>query len=117
MEVKTKGKEANIGDTEKNKEERLGGNIILSGFNLEPIEIVVVKKIIGHYAKKISEKIKYSEMKVTLKQSKKTNIFLHQIKAEIAAGKIITADSENKNLYTALSEALNKLYSQAEHKH
>lgn len=119
MEVKDKGKEPkteSIKENTEEKSEKLGGNITLSGFNLEPIEMVVVKKIIGHYAKKISEKISYKELKITLKQSRKTNMFLHQIKAEVLAGKLLEASSENKNLYNALSDALNKVYAQAEHK-
>ncbi len=121
MEVKTKGtKTDSLRNDKSNKgkgEEKLGGNITLSGFNLEPIEMVVIKKIIGTYAKKISEKTEYNEIKVTLKQTQKEKYFLHEIKvfAETKQG-ILTSSSENKSLYSALSEALDRVYSQAEHK-
>ena len=82
MEVETKGKEFKDSEkseegkenSEENKvkgEEKLGGNIVLSGFQLEPIEMIVVKKIVGTYTKKISEKTDYQELKVGLKQSRK----------------------------------------------
>lgn len=120
MEVKTKGTKTDSlrnNKSNKEKEEKLGGDITLSGFNLEPIEMVVIKKIIGTYAKKISEKTDYNELKVTLKQTQKEKYFLHEIKAfaETKHG-ILTSNSENKSLYSALSEALDKIYSQAEHK-
>jgi len=117
MEVKAKGKDPN-GSAEKVKsEERLGGNITLSGFSLEPIEMIVVRKIAGTYAKKISEKISYEELKITLKSAEKNKMFLHTIHVQVKAGRGIEASAEHKNLYTALSEALDKVYAQTEHKH
>ena len=117
MEVKAKGKDPN-GSAEKVKsEERLGGNITLSGFSLEPIEMIVVRKIAGTYAKKISEKISYEELKITLKSAEKNKMFLHTIHVQVKAGRGIEASAEHKNLYTTLSEALDKVYAQTEHKH
>ncbi len=117
MEVKAKGKDFNSEESiGKTNEERLGGDIILSGFSLEPIEMIVIKKIVGNYAKKISEKFKYKEIKVTLKQSKKAKTFLHQVKVEVIFGGVLESSAEHKNLYTALSEALEKAYQEAEHK-
>lgn len=104
-------------DSSENTEIKLGGNISLSGFSLEPIEMIVVKKIIGNHAKKISEKINYQDIKITLKKTKKMKSFLHEISASIKTDQgVIAADASNNNLYTALSEALNKVYNQAEHK-
>jgi len=117
MEVKAKGKDPNDSAEKGKSEERLGGNITLSGFSLEPIEMIVVRKIVGNYAKKISEKIDYQELKITLKQAEKNKMFLHTIHVQVRAGRGVEASSENKNLYTALSEALNKVYAQIEHKH
>lgn len=121
MEVKTKGKgpnsEEHKGKSNKETgEQKLGGNITLSGFSLEPIEMIVVRKIAGTYAKKISEKIEYEEIKITLKQTQKQKMFLYEIKVQISAGKRIESSSEHKNLYTALSEALDKAYEQASNK-
>lgn len=112
MEVKAKGKDSD----ESMKEQKLDSNIILSGFSSEPSEMVVVRKIIGVYAKKISEKISYREIKVTLKQKEKAKTFLHEIHVDVVAGKVLSAGAENYNLYTALSEAFTKVFQQAEHK-
>lgn len=114
MEAGAKGKDPN--DSE-NIEVKLGGNILLSGFSLEPVEMIVVKKIIGNYVKKISEKTDYQDIKITLKKTQKVKLFLHEISVSVKTSKaILAADSINNNLYTALSEALGKVYSQAEHK-
>lgn len=111
MEVKTKGKDLN------GEGLRLGGNIILVGFSLEPTEMIVVKKIIGNYVKKISEKIDYQDIKITLKETQKAKSFLHsiEISAKTAKG-ILAAKAVDNNLYTSLSEALDKVFNQAEHK-
>jgi len=103
-------------DNESN-EIRLGGNIVLVGFSLEPIEMIVVKKIIGNYAKKIGEKVEYKELKISLKKTEKAQSFLHEISAnaEVKDG-MLSSNAVNHNLYTALSEALEKVNSQAEHK-
>ena len=72
MEVETKGNPNNSeADERDNDELKLGGNIVLVGFSLEPAEMIVVKKIIGNYAKKIGEKIDYKEIKISLKQIQK----------------------------------------------
>lgn len=116
MEVKTKGKDLNS-DSNGNDELKLGGKIMLVGFSLEPTEMIVAKKIIGNYVKKISEKTDYEEIKITLKKTQKAQSFLHEININVRTGKgILSSDTVNNNLYTALSEALDKVYSQAEHK-
>ena len=102
---------------EHNNELRLGGNILLIGFSLEPMEMVVVKKLIGNYAKKIGEKIECKEIKISLKKTEKAQSFLHEISASAETNNgILAADSVDRNLYTAISEALNKIYAQEEHK-
>jgi len=118
MEVKTKGKDPNSGSDDKGDELKLGGGIMLVGFSLEPAEMIVAKKIIGNYAKKIGEQIEYQNIKLTLKQTKKAQSFLHEIQVDVkAGGNILAANATENNLYTALSEALEKVYSQAEHHH
>ena len=111
MEVKTKGKVLNNdADTLK-----LGGDIVLVGFSLEPVEMIVVKKIIGTYAKKIKEKTEYQEIKVTLKKTEKGKSFLHEVNVDVkSSAGLLTSNITNNNLYTALSEALEKIYNQAD---
>ena len=46
----------------------LGGNIELTGFReLDPGSMIVVKKIIGNYARKFSNKVELLKLKITLK--------------------------------------------------
>jgi ribosome-associated translation inhibitor RaiA len=116
MEVKTKGKDPNSRDN-GDAELKLGGNIVLAGFSLDPAEMIVVKKIVGNYAKRINEKTEYKEIKIRLKQAQKIKSFLHSINVEVYTNKgILTSSTEDKNLYSGLSAALEKIYSQAEHK-
>lgn len=112
--MEAEGKDIN---NSKDGEVKLGGNIILSGFSLEPVEMIVVKKIIGNYVKKISERTDYQDIKITLKKTQKAKLFLHEVSVSAKTSKgIIAADTTDNNLYTALSEALNKVYNQTEHK-
>lgn len=115
MEVETKGKDPNSCDSE-NYELKLGGNIVLVGFSLDPAEMVIVKKIAGHYAKKISEQTEYSELKITLKQSQKQQSFLHELSVRVMAGKsVLKANKQDKNIYSGLSDALEDIYNQSLH--
>ena len=115
MEVETKGKDPNSRDSESN-ELKLGGNIVLVGFSLDPAEMIIVKKIVGHYAKKISEQTEYSELKITLKQSQKQQSFLHEISVRVTTNKdILKTDKQDKNIYSGLSDALENIYNQSVH--
>ncbi len=116
MEVETKGKDPNSRSSD-NGEVKLGGDIILMGFSLDPAEMIVVKKIVGHYANKIGEKTSYNEIKVRLRQHQKNKSFLHEITAHISTNKgELISNIEDKNLYSALSGALDKVYNQVENK-
>jgi ribosome-associated translation inhibitor RaiA len=115
MEVETKGKDPNSRDS-NNGELKLGGNIVLAGFSLDPVEMIVVKKIVGHYAKKISEQTEYNEIKITLKQSQKQQSFLHEFSVNVTTNKgTITSSKQDKNIYSGLSDVLENIYNQAKH--
>lgn len=102
---------------DRESEHRLGENIVLSGFSLEPSEMIVVKKIVGTYARKMAEKLAYQELKVKLKMSEKTKSFIHEIRLEMATDMgIISSSAEDRNLYKALSDALEKADRQIEHR-
>jgi len=81
---------------------KLGGNIELEGFDsLEPAQLIVVKKIVGSNAKKISEGIStFDNLLVTLQENqpdKKT------LKGKITVkGTDYEAESTDKNLFFAL---------------
>lgn len=105
-------------------EQKIGGNIALIGFGaLEPIELIVVKKITGNYVKKISEIAQYKQMKLSLKQHQHSKSFLHELETEIIitqskeGGKdiVLAAKSTDRNLYTALADVLEKIYNEALH--
>lgn len=82
----------------------LGGNIKLENFeNLDPIKLVVVKKVVGNYAKKISEKHVFQELKLILTAEFKVEAVLTKDSKETKA------DSSDKNLFYALNQALDNL--------
>ena len=89
---------------------QLGGNIELVGFNeLEPGELVVVKKVVGNYAKEMSEKAKdFEKLIVTLKKEGKK----FKIKAVLNAGKEFSADETDSNLFFAMDKSLKKIVSE-----
>ena len=90
----------------------LGGNIELSGFrDLEPAESIVVKKIVGSYARTFSNKCKNLELlKITLKKVHEKE---HSEKYEVHAlvidgGTQFAASATERNLFFALDGALKK---------
>ncbi len=88
---------------------KLGGNIELEGFDsLEPAQMVVVKKIVGSNAKRISEGISpFDNLQITLKENEKD-------KATVS-GKITMkgadheAEASDKNLFFALGALFKEL--------
>lgn len=105
-------------------EEQLGGDITLVNFKLEPSEMIIIKKIVGNYAKKLSEKSKYKELKLRLKQREHGKGFLHEITAEAIIARdreggkdiILSSSMQDYNLFSALAEVMGKLLSEAESK-
>jgi ribosome-associated translation inhibitor RaiA len=89
---------------------QLGGNIDLGGFkDVDRAEMVVVRKIVGHYAKIMSEKkTGFSKLKVGM--SKEGNDF--KIDAEMTADKAYTGEETGNNLFIVLDAALKKIVSQ-----
>ena len=79
----------------------LGGNIKLINFDsLEPALLVVVKKVVGNYTKKISESIdSFKGIEVTLEDSIKINV-------KVSADKNYEAEAMDKNLFFSLDKAL-----------
>ena len=82
----------------------LGGNIKLINFDsLEPALLVVVKKVVGNYTKKISESIdSFKGIEVTLEDSNKVNV-------KVSADKNYEAEAKDKNLFFSLDNALNTI--------
>lgn len=85
---------------------QLGGNIELSGFSqLDGGTMIILKKIIGNYAKKMSDKSKNFE-KLSLHVKK-----VHENKFELNAklmdnGQAFTSSSTEYNVFVAVDNAL-----------
>lgn len=92
----------------------LGGNIELSGFNLlDGGQMIVLKKIVGNYARKIEELCKnFKALKLTMKP-------VHQTKEEIKkfelhgqvidGGKVYPSSAIDHNLFVGVDHVLKKL--------
>lgn len=85
----------------------LGGNIKLIGFkDIEPAKLVVIKKIVGNYAKQISEKVgDIKELSVELQGT--------EVKAKLEyKDKTINAENTDQNMFFALDKALSQIKQQ-----
>ena len=95
----------------KESKKKLGGNIALVGFEiLDPTEIVIVKKIVGNYVRKMSNNGAYQEMRLTLQQHKHGKTFKHEITgfAIFNEGKF-NSNVTDWNLFTAISQVCDKM--------
>ena len=83
---------------------KLGGNIVLDGCdNLEPATLIVLKKMVGNYARKISEKNAFDELKINLQNTGDN----YKLEATLTmAGSQDVKNSEDSNLFFALDNAL-----------
>ncbi len=91
----------------------LGGNIKLIGFNdLDPASLIVIKKITGNYARKISEKVNSNldELSLELKNEAQKNIN-SSLKIK---DKTFNAEVNDINLFYALDKVLAKLLNEAQ---
>ncbi len=90
----------------------LGGNISLTGFeDIQPVQMVVLKKIVGNSVKTYSEKAKDFQ-KFELILSKEGD--QHKLKAILTAEKPVEAESISNNLFMALADVLKKIESSLE---
>lgn len=79
----------------------LGGNIVLSGFEeLEYMELIVVKKIIGSFAKELREKTSYEELLVKLSRTDE-----YKISVLLKADNEFSSTSSDNNLFYAISNS------------
>ncbi|MCH8004491.1 MAG: hypothetical protein IH934_07740 [Nanoarchaeota archaeon] len=95
---------------------KLGGNIELSGFgDIDGASMVVLKKIIGNYARHMTEiSDKYESLKVTMKpvhESEKSEKY--EIHAQLMnSGKSVVSEVVERNLFVAVDSALKKIESE-----
>lgn len=94
----------------------LGGNITLVGFkDLGYAELVVVKKVIGNYARKISDRHPFDSLKLAVKPIHKTTneITKFELKIELAAdGKHYHSEIVEHNIFIGLDKILKKIVTQ-----
>lgn len=94
----------------------LGGNITLVGFKeLGYAEMVVIKKLVGNYARKLSDGRQINNLTITLKQVHHTdeNSSKFELKAKLDLdGKIINSEVIEYNLFIGIDNILKKLEAQ-----
>lgn len=95
----------------------LGGNITLSGFKEVGFsELIVVKKMVGNYARKISEKLGgFDNLTLTVKPIHQTSedSFKYELHGKlIHKGKVYTTEITEFNLFIAIDEAMKNIESQ-----
>jgi ribosome-associated translation inhibitor RaiA len=91
----------------------LGGNIQLTGFSdIDKGEMIILKKIIGNYARKFSDRSdKFEQLSVTMKPVHKTeasSIFEMHAKL-IDNGKPIVGEHSDRNIFVATDAVLKKV--------
>ncbi len=91
----------------------LGGNIILEGFKeRDYAELIVIKKIVGRYARQISDQERdFKSLKITLRHAPTPGgEGAYEIRASCAtAEKKSEGEAREKNLFIALDAALKKV--------
>jgi ribosome-associated translation inhibitor RaiA len=94
----------------------LGGNIELVGFNdLDSSELVILKKVIGNYARKFSDYLKedYEKLTITLKQVHGKKSTKYEVQGKLMVkGKPVNVDHADINLFVTIAETLKKLEAQ-----
>jgi len=94
----------------------LGGNITLIGFKeLDYAEMVVIKKIVGNYARKLSDREQVNELTLNLKQVHHTSedSYKFEMKAKVDVnGKIFNSEIVDYNLFIAIDSIMKKLEAQ-----
>ena len=95
----------------------LGGSISLVGFGfLEQVELVVVKKIVGNFVRKLNEQSDYKSLVMELKQHKKGKTFLHEISANAKVNDLLlSANLSDYNLYSCINKVSEKMLSELSH--
>ena len=95
---------------------KLGGNIQLTGFReIDGSSMIVLKKIIGNHARRISEMSKKMEnLHVTLKQiHQREKSEKYEVHAKLLDnGKVYASESVDRNLFVAVDDVLKKLVSE-----
>jgi len=102
-----------------NESVSLGGNIELVGFKQVSLaDVVVVKKLVGHYTRKIQEhSANFEKIQISLKEIHKIdNNAKHEIHVKVLeGGKSFHTEVVDKNIFIALDSALKKILGEITH--
>ena len=93
----------------------LGGNITLQGFSdIEAGKMVVVKKIVGNYVKRISDILDdFQELKVSLKNVHGDQSGNYEVKAQLSiGGSPYNSQVNDRNLFFAMDKVLKNIEQQ-----
>lgn len=93
----------------------LGGNIELVGFReLDPAKLIVVKKMVGNYARKMSEQTEnFEKLVLTMKPVGQLDAHKFELHGKLLDnGRPITSMAVDYNLFFALDKALSGVISQ-----
>lgn len=103
---------------EDKKETNLGGNIALVGFEiLDPSELIIIKKMVGNYVRKMGNHGDYQEMRLTLQQHKHGKSFKHEITGlSIFKEGRFNSNVTEWNLYNALAQVCDKMLEELKQK-
>lgn len=92
---------------------KLGGNIQLSGFRaIDTSSMIVLKKIIGNYAKRIAELTKkFETLHITLKPiHEREKSEKYEVHAKVIDdGKVYVSEVTDRNLFVAVDTVLKKI--------
>jgi len=93
--------------------QQLGGNIELTGFReIDGGSMIILKKIIGNYARKFSDRLGNMEkLSLTVKNIGSNKFELHA--KLVADGKVHTSEITDHNLFVLADSALKKLENSA----
>lgn len=111
--------EQNTAVDKVNEAVSLGGNIELVGFKQVSLaDVVVVKKLVGHYTRKIQEQSQnFEKIQIFLKEIHKIdNNSKHEIHVKVIdGGKVFNSEVVDKNLFIALDNTLKKVLAEMTH--
>ena len=90
----------------------LGGNIALVGFkDVDPQSMIVIKKIVGNYAKRFNDLAPVEKLTITSKKvHERESSSLFEIQAKLVAkGQVKNGATTDRNLFFAVDTALKKI--------
>ena len=95
----------------------LGGNIILSNFELDNQEMIVVNKLVGNYAEKIRHFQEYQQLKLEMKTHLKAKNRHFEINALLSYnGKTASSEAQGTNPFVLISQIMEKILNEVQHR-